>query len=171
MYTHGPKPLQRTKIKNRYERRRTPGPTLKNSPNNCNKIVLRLRHVKVVKALKAEGIKAHFWTTPQMSFLFISAQAWAFARLLWPILKQLLHPVTQRKVEIVDASETGAPAANQGPRVGQRLRPAFSRAGASDDMKWFASFASTTARHTIWIYLVLSNHHEGDGIFLQKIRS
>jgi hypothetical protein len=116
-YTHGPKPLQRTKIKNRYERRRAPGPTVKNPPNNCNKIVLRLLHVKVVKALEAEGIKAHFWTMPQMSFLFISAQAWAFARLLWPILKQLLHPVTQRKVEIVDASETGAPAANQGPEL------------------------------------------------------
>eukprot|EP00438_Fugacium_kawagutii_P010344 Skav210915 [mRNA] locus=scaffold4127:11132:29640:+ [translate_table: standard] len=35
-----------------------------------------------------------------------AAKAWAFARLLWPILKQLLHPVTQRKVEIVDAGQT-----------------------------------------------------------------
>lgn len=39
------------------------------------------------------------------------AKAWAFARLLWPILKQLLHPVTQRKVEIVDAGQTRVSAA------------------------------------------------------------
>ena len=41
-------------------------------------------------------------------------EAWAFARLLWPILKQLLHPVTQRKVEIVDASQTRTSAAQIG---------------------------------------------------------
>lgn len=35
-------------------------------------------------------------------------EAWSFAALLWPMLKQLLHPVTQRKVEIVDAHNTSA---------------------------------------------------------------
>lgn len=32
--------------------------------------------------------------------------AWSFATLLWPILKRLLHPVSQRKVVIADASRT-----------------------------------------------------------------
>ena len=35
-----------------------------------------------------------------------NSKAWSFATLLWPILKRLLHPVSQRKVVIADASRT-----------------------------------------------------------------
>ncbi|CAL1138980.1 unnamed protein product [Cladocopium goreaui] len=68
-----------------------------------------LGHIGFAKDFLAVAVKQTVVLYPEtLDRVLVVNAAWAFARLLWPILKQLLHLVTQRKVEIVDASETGA---------------------------------------------------------------
>eukprot|EP00434_Breviolum_minutum_P018798 symbB.v1.2.016580.t1/scaffold1253.1/size128728/7 len=68
-----------------------------------------LGHIGFAKDFLAVAVKQTVVLYPEtLDRVLVVNAAWAFARLLWPILKQLLHPVTQRKVEIVDASQTRA---------------------------------------------------------------
>ncbi|CAJ1379150.1 unnamed protein product [Effrenium voratum] len=66
-----------------------------------------LGHISFARDFLAVAVKQTVLLYPEtLDRVLVLNAAWSFARLLWPILKQLLHPVTQRKVEIVDASGT-----------------------------------------------------------------
>jgi len=66
-----------------------------------------LGHIRFVRDFLAVAVKQTVVLYPEtLDRVLVVNAAWSFAQLLWPILKQLLHPVTQRKVEIVDASGT-----------------------------------------------------------------
>ncbi|CAK9074665.1 unnamed protein product [Durusdinium trenchii] len=66
-----------------------------------------LGHIRFARDFLAVAVRQTVILYPEtLDRVLVVNAAWSFARLLWPILKQLLHPVTQRKVEIVDASRT-----------------------------------------------------------------
>ncbi|CAE7438829.1 SFH1 [Symbiodinium natans] len=64
-------------------------------------------HFRFARDFLAAAVKQTVVLYPEtLDHILVVNAAWSFATLLWPILKQLLHPVSQRKVVIADASHT-----------------------------------------------------------------
>ncbi|CAE7174844.1 SFH1 [Symbiodinium pilosum] len=98
-----------------------------------------LGHLRFATDFLSAAVKQTVILYPEtLDRVLIVNAAWSFATLLWPLVKQLLHPVAQRKVEIVDAARTRAKllehmgpeclsshygGANEGIHMGLLLRP------------------------------------------------